>query len=78
MIFRPRIGEAVRLHYAKRAAPFMPYHGMTGVVRLASRGPGPRNVAVELEGNLVIVPSGNLIRPPDLHQATWAPLFPPL
>ena len=61
MIFHPRIGQHVRLHYAKRAAMVMPYHGRTGVVRVVSSGPGPRNVGVEIDGRLVVVPRGNLM-----------------
>ena len=60
MIFHPRIGQHVRLHYAKGAAAAMPYHGRMGVVRVVSLGPGPRNVGVEIDGRLVVVPRGNL------------------
>lgn len=68
MIRQPRIGQAVRLHY--RTTPrggfpapstWMPYHGSTGIVRIVSRGPGPRNVGVEIGGKLVVVPRGNLV-----------------
>ena len=61
MIFHPRIGQGVRIHYARRSASTMPHHGMAAVVRLASRGPGPRNVGVEIEDRLVVVPRGNLV-----------------
>ena len=61
MIFHPHVGQIVRLHYAKRVAPAMPYHGSIGVVRIVSRGPGPRNVGVEVDGRLVVVPRGNLV-----------------
>ena len=33
MIFHPRIGQRVRLHYARGAAAVMPGHGKLGVVR---------------------------------------------
>ena len=61
MIFHPRIGQRVRLHYIKRAAPIMPHHGKVGVVQVVGSGPGPRNVGVEVDGRTVVVPRGNLI-----------------
>jgi len=39
----------------------MPYHGKIGVVRVVSRGPGPRNVGVEIDGQVIVVPRGNLV-----------------
>ena len=61
MIFHPRAGQHVRLHYAKRSASAMFHHGAVGVVRIVARGPGPRNVGVEIEGRIVVVPRGNLV-----------------
>ena len=61
MIFHPRPGQRVRIHYAKRSASIMPHHGKVGVVRLVSSGRGPRNVGVEIDGLTVVVPRGNLI-----------------
>jgi len=61
VIFHPRPGQRVRIHYAKRSAPIMPHHGKVGVVRLVSSGRGPRNVGVEVDGRTVVVPRGNLI-----------------
>ncbi len=61
MIFHPKVGQRVRIHYARAWAQFMPYHGQTGVVRIVARGPGPRNVAVQLGGQMVVVPRGNLV-----------------
>ena len=61
MIFHPRPGQRVRIHYAKRSASIMPHHGKVGVVRLVSSGPGPRNVGVEIDSLTVVVPRGNLI-----------------
>ena len=65
MIFHPRIGQRARVHYAKGLAAMMPYHGKVGVVRIVSRGPGPRNVGVEIDGRLVVVPRGNLVVVPE-------------
>jgi len=61
MIFHPRPGQRVRIHYAKRYAAVMPHHGKTGVVRMVARGPGARNVGVEIDGDAVVVPRGNLV-----------------
>ena len=61
MIFHPHSGQRVRIHYAKRSASIMPHHGRVGVVRVVSRGPGPRNVGVDLDGRTVVVPRGNLV-----------------
>ena len=61
MIFHPRLGRHVRLHYARHAAASMPHHGKVGVVRIVSVGPGPRNVGVEIDGQLIVLPRGNLV-----------------
>ena len=61
VIFHPRLGQQVRIHYNRRSAAAIPYHGETGVVRIAGRGPGPRNVGVEIGGQIVVVPRGNLV-----------------
>ena len=61
MISHPHIGQRVRMRYAKRTAAVMPFHGRTGIVRIVSRGPGPRNVGVEIDGRLVVIPRGNLV-----------------
>lgn len=61
MIFHPRIEQRVRVHYAKAGAAAMPYHGKAGIVRVVSKGPGPRNVGVKIDGRLVVVPRGNLV-----------------
>jgi len=61
VIFHPQPGQHVRIHYNRRSAAAMPHHGRTGVVRIAGRGPGPRNVGVEIGGQIVVVPRGNLV-----------------
>jgi hypothetical protein len=62
MIFHPRHGQRVRLHYAKRSTAMMPHHGRTGVVRIVGAGPGPRNVGVAIDGGgLVVASRGNLV-----------------
>jgi len=61
MIRQPRKGQRVRIHYAKRYASIMPYHGKEGVVTAVSGGPGPINAEVEINGEKVIVPRGNLL-----------------
>lgn len=63
MIVHPRIGMAVRIHYRKSMAGFMPHHGKRGVVVAKAKGPGPRNHCIELEcGTRVSVPCGNIIK----------------
>jgi len=61
MIFHPRAGHHVCIHYTTRSASIMPYHSRIGVVRIVSEGPGPRNVGVEIEAMCVVVPRGNLV-----------------
>ena len=61
MIFQPRPGQRVRVHYNRHLAPMMPYHGQEGVVRIISRGGSPRNVGVEIAGRMIVVPRGNLV-----------------
>jgi len=61
MIFHPRPGQHVRVHYAKTAAPTMAYHGRAGIVRVVAHGPGPRNVGVDIDGKVVVIPRGNLV-----------------
>ena len=73
MIFHPRVGQAVRVHYAKAVAAMMPHHGKTGVVRVVSRGPGPRNVGIEIDGKLAVIPRGNLMAESAPAAGTGAP-----
>lgn len=60
MLSSPKVGQLVQCWYAKKFAHLWPYHGKVGVVRIVGRGPGPRNHGVEIEGQLVVVPAGNL------------------
>lgn len=61
MMANPRPGRRVRIHYRKTIAAVMPLHGRTGRIAIASKGPGPRNHGVELDGGgIVSVPCGNL------------------
>lgn len=62
MILRPKAGQRVTLVYAKAKRKLAPYHGWSGVVRVAGRGPGPLNAAVDLDGGpTVVVGRGNLV-----------------
>ena len=66
MIWRPRPGQRVRLHYRKAIVAFMPCHGRTGTVRIAGSGPGPINVLVDLDGGgATCAPRGNLVAKED-------------
>lgn len=61
MIRQPKLGQRVVLHYAERKRCVCPHHGKAGTVVIVARGPGPRNVGVELdEGGVTVVPRGNL------------------
>jgi len=60
MMLNPRIGSEVQVWYRAQARPHMPLHGRIGTVRIVSRGPGPRNHAVEIDGEMWFVPCGNL------------------
>ncbi len=59
MIFAPRIGQRVRLHYGK--PEFWSHHGETGTVEIVPTR-GIRNIGVRLDnGELITVPRGNLV-----------------
>ncbi len=65
MIFHPRVNQRVRVHYTRRAAAHMPLHGKVGVVRVVATGRGPRNVGVEIDGRVFVIPRGNLVAVPE-------------
>ena len=65
MIWQPKIGQRVRVHYRMSAQKSMVHQGMYGKVMAVSKGPGPRNVMVFF-GHFVmrpreIIPRGNLV-----------------
>lgn len=62
MMLNPRIGQTVRVRYRRGLRDHMPLHDRIGVVRITSRGPGPRNHGVEVDGRLYGVPCGNLFK----------------
>jgi hypothetical protein len=59
VIFTPKIGQVVRVHYAAKAAPHIPYHGKIGTVEVVCKG-RPRNHGIRIDGELVVIPCGNL------------------
>jgi len=60
MIWRPKPGMRVELHYRK-ATRANGLHMARGIVTIAARGPGPINAEVKLDdGRAAIVPRGNL------------------
>lgn len=62
MIWHPKPGQRVRLHYAHS---FLPFHGQCGAVILS--GGRPCNVLVLLDSGVrLIVPRGNLVK-----EETW-------
>jgi hypothetical protein len=63
MIASPKIGQLVQVWYRPVLRDVMPYHGRIGRVVVVSRG-RPRNHGVMLDGQTVVVPCGNLRKPP--------------
>ncbi len=64
MIWHPKPGQHVRIHYRKEHR-YLPCQGRTGIVLGASKGPGPRNVCVGVYDEhgykrITIIPRGNL------------------
>jgi hypothetical protein len=49
MIFYPKIGQQVRVHYRKSMIGHISCEGIEGEVIAVSRGPGPHNVALKIE-----------------------------
>lgn len=63
MIWRPKPGTRVELHYRPDIKPLTGLHLATGTVEVAGAGPGPINAAVRLEdGRRVVVPRGQLFK----------------
>jgi hypothetical protein len=68
MIRYPEVGQAAQVWYGKKTrrnarVSSIPWHAKVGTVVGISRGPGPRNVAVRIGGEVVIVHRGNLREP---------------
>jgi len=63
MIWQPKPGQRVRLHYAERYRAQAPHHGRTGLVVRVAKGPGPisAEVCLDTTGRHVVVPRGNLV-----------------
>jgi len=60
MIKYPKVGSFVIVHYNKKIAVNMPFHGLGGKILLIGKGPGPRNVLLSISAKKVVVPRGNL------------------
>lgn len=65
MMLNPRKGQRVRLWYRKKVCHLFPLHGKIGTVvvvfrRTRQNEGSPRNHGVEVGGELVVVPCGNL------------------
>lgn len=74
MIWHPKPGQKVRIHYRKSLQGNMPCQGLVGIVLGASRGPGPRNACIMCTYKETvwkeIVPRGNLqVEKPPLEKA---------
>ena len=61
MMVNPRLGQCVRIHYAKRYGHLMPLQDKVGPVIVVGQGK-PRNHGVMVDGVLYCVPCGNLVK----------------
>jgi len=62
MIWRPKPGQPVRVHYRESLRDATGIHGRAGFVVAVGTGPGPANVLVDLlDWAPVVVPRGNLV-----------------
>ncbi len=68
MIWQPKPGQRVLVRYRRGIAQAMPMHGEAATVLAAGRGPGPRNVMLDIGGRVAVVPRGNLV---GLEDARW-------
>ena len=63
MIRSPIVGDLVRVHYNPQVAKIAPHHGQLGVIRQTSKGPGPRNVGIQIgRDTFVVLPLGNICK----------------
>ena len=62
MIFGPRLGELVRLHYRASVARIAPHHGREGLIVAIGKAPGPCNIGVDIGDCCVVAPRGNVMR----------------
>ena len=60
MLVYPKVGTPVQIWYKRSLAAWFPLHGRVGVVRVVAKGKGPRNHGVLVDGQLYVVPCGNL------------------
>lgn len=61
MIWRPRIGQRVELHYRRSMRAWVGLHLTRGTIEHVNNGLGPINAVVALDcGRRVAVPRGNL------------------
>jgi len=65
MMANPRAGQRVRIRYAARKRRFMPLplHDKVGTVVIVGKGK-PRNHGVEIDGELYVIPCGQLMKDP--------------
>jgi len=57
MLSYPREGQVVQMWYRDKT---MPLHGLTGTIVIVSRGPGPRNHGIAVDGVMYVVNRGHL------------------
>ena len=61
MIAHPKVGQRVRVRYAKHYREMMPYHDCIGIVRIVAHY-RPLNHGIEIGGRIIVIPCGNLMR----------------
>jgi hypothetical protein len=71
MLSRPKLGQRVQVHYAREYARWMPLHGRVGVVAVVGTG-RPRNHGVEIDGEVYVLPAGNLRPAPEAACLLWS------
>lgn len=72
MMLNPRLGQPVRVRYARHYARHMPLHDRVGSVVIVSRG-RPRNHGVRIDGVVYAIPCGNLCRQPKANSQEPTP-----
>ena len=60
MLTNPRLNQKAMVWYRK-SNRHMPYHGAVGTIIISGHGK-PRNHLIEINGNRVVIPCGNLKR----------------
>lgn len=71
MLVHPRIGTDVVVWYRAGMREHMPFHARMGKVVIRGKGK-PRNHGVEIDGQMIVVPCGNLYAADNLPRSIRA------